>query len=460
MTDDRKAGGVRINVVGGGLAGSEAAWQIAEAGNEVVLHEMRPLLASGAHRTDDLAELVCFNGVGPRAMAPRALSDPQGRVIARAELREMGSMLMACLDECMIDRGTVFRVDKKRFAQAVTARVLAHPRIQVRREEVREIPAGPTVVATGPMTSPALSDSIRRRVGPRNFHSFEASAPLVHRSSIDFGTAFEVEAGADLARPTVCCPLDRPQFEALAAALARAEQVEAHQVEVAYMRDMRIPDLPHFDHEGGTAVEQHAPDKLLRLVMPPAGLRDPRIPGHQPHAVVRLVADAHRPHLLKLVGFQTKLKHPEQERVFSMIPGLEAARIVRYGHIHMSCFLMSRQCQPTLQLAADPDLFFAGEICGTDTYLAAIGTGWLAGRNAARWVAGKQLLTFPRTTMFGGLCHYLSSTDVDDFQPMVPNVFVVEDGPDWDDLDDHRRMHGLMTRAVSAMTAYLSECAP
>jgi methylenetetrahydrofolate--tRNA-(uracil-5-)-methyltransferase len=447
---------MKLIVVGGGLAGSEAAWQAAEAGVDVVLYEMRPVVASGAHRSANLAELVCFNGFGPSAIAPTALSDPRGRLILRAELRQLKSMLMACLDETVLDRPRTYAVDKHRFAQLVNDKIRSHPRIEVRCEEVRSIPLGTTVMATGPMTAQALTQAIAERVGAGNFFAFESSAPLVHRTSIDLDTAFEVTTDG---RRMVCCPFDRAQFEAFAHALATAAQVEAHQIEVVYMNDMRIPALPHLDHEGGGAVEQHPIAKLLARVMAPGSLRDPRRPDREPHAVARLMPDAVRPELLKLVGCQTKLKHAEQDRVFAMIPGLSDLRIIKYGHIHMSCFLMSKQLRPTLQLDADPDVFFAGEISGTDSYLAAIGTGWLAGQNAVRRLRGRPLLTLPRTTMFGGICHYLASTDVDDFQPLVPNVFVVEGGPTWDELSHRPTMQDLMARAVTDLATYLDDAA-
>jgi len=397
----------RLIVVGGGLAGSEAAWQAAERGVEVILYEMRPRKMTPAHVSDRLAELVCSNSLG---------SDLPDRApgLLKAELRRLGSLVLACADATRVPAGSALAVDRERFAEEVTRRIEAHPRIRVVRDEVTEIPDGPTVIATGPLTSEPLTQAIAELTGQEYLYFYDAMAPIVAADSIDMSIAFRASrygrGGADY----INCPMTEEEYDRFVEALVSAERIP--------LRDFEREDPRFF--EGCLPIEVLAArgrDALAYGPLRPVGLVDPRT-GRRPYAVVQLRQDDLAGTLYNMVGFQTNLRYGEQERVFRMIPGLEQAEFVRYGQMHRNTFLNAPLLlEPTMAFRGRPGLFFAGQITGVEGYVGSVGSGWVAGVNAARFVLGQEPLVLPRTTMLGALCYYVSHADPKTFQPMKAN---------------------------------------
>lgn len=397
----------RLIVVGGGLAGSEAAWQAAERGVEVILYEMRPRKMTPAHVSDRLAELVCSNSLG---------SDLPDRApgLLKAELRRLGSLVLACADATRVPAGSALAVDRERFAEEVTRRIEAHPRIRVVRDEVTEIPDGPTVIATGPLTSEPLTQAIAELTGQEYLYFYDAMAPIVAADSIDMSIAFRASrygrGGADY----INCPMTEEEYDRFVEALVSAERIP--------LRDFEREDPRFF--EGCLPIEVLAArgrDALAYGPLRPVGLVDPRT-GRRPYAVVQLRQDDLAGTLYNMVGFQTNLRYGEQERVFRMIPGLEQAEFVRYGQMHRNTFLNAPLLlEPTMAFRGRPGLFFAGQITGVEGYVGSVGSGWVAGVNAARFVLGQEPLVLPRTTMLGALCYYVSRADPKTFQPMKAN---------------------------------------
>jgi methylenetetrahydrofolate--tRNA-(uracil-5-)-methyltransferase len=401
-------------VLGGGLAGCEAAWQAAERGVRVQLLEMRPAKTTGAHRTGDLAELVCSNSLGS------LLPDRAGGVLKR-ELERMGSLLIACASECAVPAGTALAVDRAAFARAVTQRIESHPRIEVRREEAAEIPAGPAVIASGPLTSPALSDALGKLTGLAHLYFFDAIAPIVAAESIDRAAVFG-DSRNSLSDDYLNCPLTEMDYQRLVAELAHAERFPLREFEADVLTGVRAGADRYF--EGCLPVEvlaQRGPETLAYGPMRAVGLSDPRT-GIRPYAVVQLRKEDTAQTMYNLVGCQTNLTEPEQRRVFRMIPGLEQAEFVRYGQMHRNTFLNApRLLLPTLQFRERKDLFFAGQLTGVEGYVGNIATGWLAGWNAARILAGKEARMMPEGTMLGALCQYIATAEEKHFQPMKAN---------------------------------------
>jgi methylenetetrahydrofolate--tRNA-(uracil-5-)-methyltransferase len=399
---------VTISVVGGGLAGSEAAWQAAERGVAVTLYEMRPLTMTPAHTGGDLAELVCSNSLGAD-LPDRAPG------LLKAELRALHSLVLACADETRVPAGGALAVDRERFAAEVTRRVESHPRIQIVREEVTAIPAAPAVIASGPLTSDALAQAIAALAGQEQLCFYDALAPIVAADSVDMSVAFRASRyGEEGDGDYINCPLTEAEYAAFVAALTAAERIP--------LRDFEQGDARFF--EGCLPVEVLAArgrDALAFGPLRPVGLTDPRT-GRRPHAVVQLRQDNLAGTLYNLVGFQTNLKHGEQERVFRTIPGLARAEFVRYGQMHRNTFINSPLLlDATMEFRQGPGLFFAGQITGVEGYVGSIGSGWLAGVNAVRFALGQPLVTLPPPTMLGALCHYVSHADPATFQPMKAN---------------------------------------
>ena len=404
-----------ITVVGGGLAGSEAAWQIAEAGFHVNLREMRPHKTTPAHMGGDLAELVCSNSLGSdlTRKAPGLLKE---------ELRRLGSLIIEVADAHRVPAGGALAVARKQFSQAVTARIENHPRIEVVRREVKTIPdAGPTVIASGPLTSPPLVAAIQALSGRENLYFYDAIAPIVEVDSVNMDVAFRAsryERGENEEGDYINCPLDEEVYHAFVAALLDAERIA--------LRDFERDD-PNF-FEACLPVEVLAArgeDALAYGPLRPVGLRDPRT-GKRPYAVVQLRQDNAAGTLYNLVGFQTNLKYGGQDRVLRMIPGLEEASFVRYGSMHRNTYVNAPALlTPTLQWHDRPDLFFAGQIAGFEGYAGNVAGGWLAGINAARLVRGRDPLTPPRKTMIGALVHYITHAEAKGFQPMKANFGLV-----------------------------------
>jgi methylenetetrahydrofolate--tRNA-(uracil-5-)-methyltransferase len=401
-----------LTVIGGGLAGSEAAWQAAERSLEVVLYEMRPQQMTPAHVSDQLAELVCSNSLGSN-LADRAPG------LLKQELRRLGSLLLACADATAIPAGGALAVGREAFAREVTARITAHPRITVRREEVRSIPEGqPTIVASGPLTSPALAAEVAALSGSEHLYFFDAMAPIVTIESVNMEIAFRASRyGRDQGGGEgdyVNCPMTRTEYGRFVQELVAAETIP--------LRDFERQDARFF--EACLPVEvlaRRGPQALAFGPLKPVGLSDPRT-GQRPYAVVQLRQDNQSGTLYNLVGFQTNLKWGEQERVLRLIPGLEQAEFVRLGQMHRNTFINSPLLlRPTMQFRGRDDLFFAGQITGTEGYVGSVASGLVAGLNAARLAQGQTPLVFPPTTMLGALCAYIAGADPNGFQPMKAN---------------------------------------
>jgi len=407
-------------VIGGGLAGSEAAWQAAQRGLKVRLFEMRPTLQTGAHQTHNLAELVCSNSLGSN-LPDRASG------LLKNEARSLGSMLLECAEEAALPAGGALAVDRELFAHKVTEQIENHPNIEIVREEVKEIPNSLAIIASGPLTSPALSQSIAALSSEKHLFFFDAIAPVIQADSIDLDIAFRASrygTGEEEAGDYINCPFTKEEYYTFVDALLIAERIELRAFEDAIKTGVKAG---HF-FEGCLPIEiiaERGLDSLAFGPMRPVGLRDPRT-GKRPYAVVQLRQDNLAGSLYNLVGFQTNLKFPEQKRVLRMIPGLEKADFLRYGQMHRNTFIASpKLLRPTLQSNQRDDLLFAGQITGVEGYMGNIATGLLAGINSARLYHGEEPITLPQTTMLGALCHYVTHADMKDFQPMKANFGIL-----------------------------------
>ena len=403
-------------VIGGGLAGTEAAWQAAERGIEVALYEMRPQRNTPAHTTDQLAELICSNSLGSN-LPDRASG------LLKAELRLLDSLIMRAADATAVPAGGALAVDRDRFAQLVTERIASHPRIELRREEVKAIPPGPCIIASGPLTADDLANDIARLTGQQHLYFYDAIAPIVEAGSIDRTIAFRqsrTERGAEQQAEGdyLNCPFTKDEYDTFVDALVAAERIE--------LRDFEREDAKFF--EGCLPIEvlaKRGHDALAFGPMKPIGLRDPRT-GKRPHAVVQLRQDNLAGTLYNIVGFQTNLKWPEQKRVFRLAPGLAGAEFLRYGTMHRNTFINSPLLlQPTMQFRTRADLFFAGQITGVEGYIGNAASGLVAGLNAARWLRGEALIEFPPATMLGAVCQYVTHAAPEDFQPMKANYGIL-----------------------------------
>lgn len=399
-----------ITIIGGGLAGSEAAWQIAQRGLHVDLYEMRPVRGTEAHHTDRLAELVCSNSMGS-TLPDRALG------ILKHELLRLGSMIICTAFKHALPAGAALAVSRDDFAEEVTALIQSHPRITVHRGEVTDIPAGPTIIATGPLTSSALAARIQELTGQQHLYFYDAMAPIVTADSIDMQIAFrqsrydrESALGGDDG-DYINCPLDKAEYTRFVQAVLAAPKIELKGADKELER--------YF--EGCMPIEALAARGERALAfgpMRPVGLRDPRT-GRRPYAVVQLRQDNVAGTLYNMVGFQTNIRWGAQEEVLRLIPGLAHAEFVRLGQMHRNTFINSPTLlHPTLQYKGRDDLFFAGQITGTEGYVGSTMGGLVAGVNLVRWMRGEPLLTFPRTTMIGALLHYITHAEPATFQPM------------------------------------------
>ena len=412
-----------INIIGGGLAGCEAAWQAAQRGVNVVLYEMRPEVTTGAHTGGLLAELVCSNSLGSR-LADRASG------VLQHELSQLGSLLLDCALRTAVPAGGALAVDRQEFAAAVTLAMESHPLIRVERQEVQTIPQAATIIASGPLTSPALSQAIAEWAGQEHLFFYDAIAPLVDVETVDFSKAYKAsryDRGDNDEGDYINCPLDQDEYDRFFQALLSAKRIELSEfdraLDEAESAGRRAGAQQFF--EGCLPIEilaRRGHQVLLFGPMRPAGLKDPRT-GRWPYAVVQLRQDNLAGSLANMVGFQTNMKIEEQKRILRMIPGLEQAEFVRFGQMHRNTFIFSPALlNPSLQTRRRADLFFAGQICGVEGYMGNIATGLLAGINAARWLHGRELLVFPQASMLGALCHYISHAAPADFQPMKANL--------------------------------------
>jgi methylenetetrahydrofolate--tRNA-(uracil-5-)-methyltransferase len=407
-----------VTVVGGGLAGSEAAWQLAERGFDVRLYEMRPTKTTGAHTTDRLGELVCSNSLGSH-LVDRASG------LLQAEVKRLRSLLLDCAERAAVPAGGALAVDRDVFAASVTQALHEHPRIQIVRAEVTAVPPGPAIIATGPLTSEALAADIARLTGHEYLSFFDAIAPIVTADSIDMSVAFRAsryQRGQDDSGDYLNCPMDEAEYRRFVAALLAAER--------APLRDFETADTGFF--ERCLPIEQLAargPDTLAYGPMRPIGLRDPRT-GSRPFAVVQLRQDNLAGSLYNIVGFQTNIRWGQQEQILRLIPGLENAEFVRMGQMHRNTFINAPALlDATMQFRRRPDLFFAGQITGVEGYMGNIATGIVAAINLARHLNGAPPWVLPPTTMLGALCHYISHAEPAHFQPMKANFGILPDLP-------------------------------
>ena len=399
---------MKIIVVGAGLAGSEAAWQAAEAGAQVELFEMRPLRRSPAHKTDGFAELVCSN-----SLRGAGLENAVG--VLKEEMRRLDSLIMRAADATAVPAGGALAVDREKFSAYVTEEIERHPHISVHHEEITEIPNtddAVVIIASGPLTDGALSDEISRLLGNDSLYFYDAAAPLVSAASIDMSAAYRASRYGKGEAAYINCPMDEAQYDAFWTALTTAETAQAHDFEKEIFFEGCMP-VEVMALRGKTT--------LLYGPLKPVGLEHPET-GERPHAVVQLRQDNAEGTIYNIVGFQTRLKWPEQQRVFRMIPGLTSAEFLRYGVMHRNTFMNApRHLRPTFQLQTNDRLFFAGQMTGVEGYVESAASGLMAGMNAVCVAVEREPLVFPPKTCHGALAHYITSCDPTHFQPMNIN---------------------------------------
>ena len=430
---------MKATVVGGGLAGSEAAWALAERGVQVTLCEMRPGTRTAAHKTDRLAEIVCSNSF-------KSVDLTNAHGLLKAELRALGSVLLPCADLARVPGGTALAVDREIFSQAVHERVSAHPNVTLVREEVGELPS-PAVIATGPLTSERLGQAMAARLGSAALAFYDAIAPVVSADSLDHSRLYALSRyGKGDGDDYLNAPMDAAAYNQFLDALTAADQFLGHEFD----------EVPYF--EGCLPVEEMARRgrETLRFgPMKPVGLPDPRT-GREPHAVVQLRREDRAGQMWNLVGFQTRLRIPDQQRVFKLIPGLEAAEYFRYGSIHRNSYLNSpASLGPGLTAKDDDRLFFAGQITGVEGYTESLGTGIMAGINLSRRLQGLPVTLPPPTTMLGGLYRYLREADPRHFQPMNANFGLLDPLPGRVKKDLKKQL--LVERAQADFAGWLDE---
>lgn len=431
----------QLIVVGGGLAGSEAAWQAAEAGLSVQLYEMRPNKATPAHVSADLAELVCSNSLG--SVIPHKAPG-----LLKAEMRGLGSLILRCAEQTAVPAGSSLAVDRERFAQMVTTAVANHPRIELIREEVTAVPDSPTIIASGPLTSAPLTGDLTQLSGQEYLYFYDALSPIVAHDSINMAVAFRqsrYDTGEQDDGDYINCPLTKEDYQAFYEALLEAEQITLKQFE---------REDPHF-FEGCMPIEvmaRRGQDALRYGPMRPVGLINPHT-GKRPYAIVQLRQDNLAGSLYNIVGFQTNLRWGEQRRVLRLIPGLEQAEFMRYGMMHRNTYINAPAIlQPTLQYRGRAELFFAGQIVGVEGYVGNAGTGLLAGINAARLLQGEHPVILPTTTMLGALCHYATHAEVKNFQPMKANFGLF--APPQQQMGKQERYGWYSDRALTALRRF------
>jgi len=442
----------RVTVIGGGLAGCEAAYQAAEAGASVLLYEMRPVKRTAAHKTDDFGELVCSNSLKTEQVnaAPWLL---------KQECRRLDSLLLRCAEQARVPGGHALTVDREVFSARITEAIEAHRRIEVVREEVTQIPGdGIVIVATGPLTSNALAEAISRLTGSERLYFYDSISPIVTADSIDMSVVFRASRygkSLDGSDDYLNCPFNKDQYDRFLDAVLEAGHYEPH-----------IPEdnTPYF--EGCLPVEEIARrgrDTLRFGPMKPMGLDDPRT-GRRPYAVLQLRQENQRADSYNLVGFQNHMRFGDQARVFRLIPGLENAEFVRFGQMHRNTYINSPSLlRETMQLAAEPRVFFAGQISGVEGYAESIATGLIAGRNAALAARGGEPEAFPRETAIGSLTHYITHADPRGFQPANITFDLL---PGLDEETKKRFKHDkkarhaeVCRRAMNAMDVFLSVAA-
>lgn len=399
-----------VNVIGGGLAGSEAAWQIAQAGLKVKLWEMRPVVGTPVHQTDHLAELVCSNSL--KSNLP---DTAQG--LLKSEMRSLGSLILTCAEEAKVPAGSALAVDRELFSSLVTRCLTANPQVEIVRQELPAIPRDElSIVATGPLTTGDLFKDIARLTGAENLHFYDAIAPSVTMNSLNKDKVFRASRYGKGTDDYINCPLNKEEYESFWQALVDADCAEGHTIDKKMFFDGCMPI---------EVIARRGMDTLRFGPMRPVGLIDPRT-EKRAWAVVQLRQENQADTVYGLVGFQTRLKWGEQDRIFRMIPGLENAEFVRYGVMHRNTYINSPQALlPTLQFKHDPRIFFAGQITGVEGYMESAATGILAGINAARCLQGQSPVILNTCTMLGALLDFICNANPDDFQPMNANFGIL-----------------------------------
>lgn len=404
-----------VNVIGGGLGGVEAAWQAAEAGAEVRLFEMRPVQQTPAHRTDRLAEIVCSNSMK---------TDEPGTApfLLKEELRRGGSLVMEAAAATRVPAGAALSVDRIKFAELITQKIEEHPNIEIIREEVKQIPReGVNIIATGPLTSDALTAEIMRFTGDDQLYFYDAIAPIVAADSIDMSIAFKAARYGKGGDDYINCPMSPEEYQAFFDALVEARSVPLKRFEETHWFESCLPI---------EEIARRGVDTLRFGPMKPKGLPDPRT-GQEPYACVQLRQENLMADAYGLVGFQNHLRYGEQERVLKLIPGLGNAEFLQFGQIHRNTFINSPKIlNESLATKADPKLFFAGQITGVEGYVESVATGWMAGRNAVRVLKGQPMLSAPQTSATGALCRYVSNVETKNFQPVNITFGLLEPLPE------------------------------
>ena len=429
-------------VIGAGLAGCEAAWTLAQQGVAVRLYEMKPQQYTPAHQYKGFAELICSNSLKAARIGSAA-------GMLKEEMRILGSLTMEAAQQTSVSAGGALAVDRERFSDFITERILAHPLIEVVHQRVDHLPEGTGIVASGPLTEEHLAQDIAQLCGESYLSFFDAAAPIVTFESLDKDKVFFAARYGRGEDDYINCPMDKEQYEAFYEQLVQAESVQLHSFE---REQMKV-------YEGCMPVEvmaKRGADTLRYGPLKPVGLTDPHT-GRRPWAVVQLRSENRQGSLYNLVGFQTNLKFPEQKRVFSMIPGLEQAEFVRYGVMHRNTFLDSpRLLESDLSLKKRPEIYFAGQITGVEGYVKSAASGILAGHNLARRLRGEQPLQLPLDCMLGALVHYISDPSVSDFQPMGANMGIL---PPWQERvkDKTKRYELIANRGLDSLRAYLAQ---
>ncbi|MFP7498331.1 FADH(2)-oxidizing methylenetetrahydrofolate--tRNA-(uracil(54)-C(5))-methyltransferase TrmFO [Bacillus subtilis] len=402
-----------VNVIGAGLAGSEAAWQLAKRGIQVKLYEMRPVKQTPAHHTDKFAELVCSN-----SLRSNTLANAVG--VLKEEMRALDSAIIAAADECSVPAGGALAVDRHEFAASVTNRVKNHPNVIVINEEVTEIPEGPTIIATGPLTSESLSAQLKELTGEDYLYFYDAAAPIVEKDSLDMDKVYLKSRYDKGEAAYLNCPMTEEEFDRFHEALTSAETVPLKEFEKEIFFEGCMPI---------EVMAKRGKKTMLFGPMKPVGLEHP-VTGKRPYAVVQLRQDDAAGTLYNIVGFQTHLKWGDQKEVLKLIPGLENVEIVRYGVMHRNTFINSPSLlKPTYQFKNRSDLFFAGQMTGVEGYVESAASGLVAGINAAKLVLGEELVIFPQETAIGSMAHYITTTNQKNFQPMNANFGLLKELP-------------------------------
>ena len=428
----------RLIIIGGGLAGSEAAWQAASRGIKVILFEMRPKVFTPAHKTPYLAELVCSNSLKSTSLATAG-------GLLKEEMKMLNSLIIKVAEETRVPAGEALAVDRNLFAERITNILKEHPLIEIVNEEVKAIPDEPAIIATGPLTSPSLSQEIEKLTGKQHLYFYDAVSPIVFKDSIDFSKVFIASRYGKGEPAYINCPLDEEEYFAFWRALREAEKVPLEPFEEPKFFSACMP-IDEIAEKGELALA-YGPLK-------PVGLE---IDGKKPFAVAQLRREDISDTLYSLVGFQTRLTFPEQRRVFRMIPGLENAEFARYGKIHRNTYINSPLfLEPTFQFKDKPCLFFAGQITGVEGYVESAASGLIAGINASRLLRGLPPLIFPRETMLGALSHYVSFANPDNFQPMNAN-FGLLPPLERKIRDKRKRFEALSQRALERLRDFIKE---